>query len=462
MRFSPLHAIVVAALSAGFLAGPPRPATAQTPPPVQDVLGDYQQRRDELLRQAQAVLAESQSRLDVRRSDAQAAFDAAIDRARAAHHRTVTSAVDAWSRQQKEANRVVLAGLDRLITAAEQRGELVEAQRIRGVRAQLTQDAVALAETMQAHASAPSGSEGVPSIATGNVAAWDRGARAVVSHRSSLNGAYHEKQYANFWTPGFMVVTLDKPYLLERIRMRLWDYEPRTYTYSIETSVDGVHYESASDERTGSSWQELSFTPRAVRYIRIHGLGCSEMERFHILTVEAFCPPPAPTPAAPEDAPEASAAAPVEAVLFTLDNDTAARESVTINGRPVDEANADRITEYLTRWTLSIRPTDHVVLTATDRKTGAVAFALFDRSGNLRSYSHAGMPVSSHQDAVKPPLKPSRWEPADAAESASIAPLRSMEGVPRAMPSDWGAIWLSSSDTGRCGVLLQSGTAPSD
>jgi hypothetical protein len=101
--------------------------------------------------------------------------------------------------------------------------------------------------------------------------------------------------------PCAWVITLPKMYLLQEIRMLLWDGSERFYQYTIETSTDGKNYQMAADCSKGEyrSWQALKFPPRLAKFIRLKGLLNSSNQGFHVVELEAYCMPPA-TPVTPK------------------------------------------------------------------------------------------------------------------------------------------------------------------
>lgn len=95
--------------------------------------------------------------------------------------------------------------------------------------------------------------------------------------------------------PTEATITLPKTYVLREIRLLLWDMEERFYRYNVEVSVDGLNFAPVGgDHSTGEwrSWQTLTFAPRVVKYIRLHGLYNSANGGFHCVELEAYCIPP--------------------------------------------------------------------------------------------------------------------------------------------------------------------------
>jgi BTB/POZ domain-containing protein 9 len=70
--------------------------------------------------------------------------------------------------------------------------------------------------------------------------------------------------------------------MLSSMKLRLWDGDPRSYRYFIETSVDKSNWKIAADRRNKNceSWQILQFDLRPVVYIRITGTYTSAINDF--------------------------------------------------------------------------------------------------------------------------------------------------------------------------------------
>ncbi|MEX0885788.1 MAG: hypothetical protein WD009_05035 [Phycisphaeraceae bacterium] len=148
----------------------------------------------------------------------------------------------------------------------------------------------------------------------------------------------------------------------------------------------------------------------------------------------------------------------VEAVLYAYDDDMRTRTQLYLNGDHVPDV--ERLSQYLSRFTLSLRPTDRLVLTASDTRSGGVAFILATPTGQVLSHSRQGrrvtpaaidVAVAGEADAD------TAWEDAVRVERMDLGALRRV--VPDGVwaPADWSAIWLASSDTGRCSVLVWPG-----
>lgn len=143
-------------------------------------------------------------------------------------------------------------------------------------------------------------------------------------------------------------------------------------------------------------------------------------------------------------------------ILMVQDGDINTRSELWINGRRVSDGavRTDRVTPYVTHYRFSLRPDDVVVVTCTDNSVGALTFLLSTSDGQLISYSHPGLPVTTAADA---PARLSsttikRWEGA-VPVARSTATLRGA-ATPDPMPDDWSAIWTGSLAGGRCHALV--------
>lgn len=72
---------------------------------------------------------------------------------------------------------------------------------------------------------------------------------------------------------GDILIQLGQPYYIGSLRLLLWDCDDRTYCFYIETSTNQKDWEMAVDKRHEQlkSWQQFTFNPRAVVFIKIVG-----------------------------------------------------------------------------------------------------------------------------------------------------------------------------------------------
>lgn len=137
------------------------------------------------------------------------------------------------------------------------------------------------------------------SIPTQNVASIANSALVVEgvsrSRNALINGDYRIYDWDAGYTchqlgSGSIIVQLAQPYLLDSMRLLLWDIDSRTYSYYIETSVDRIVWHTVVDKRNEKcrSWQIIKFSRRPVVYIKITGTRNTANEVFHCVHFE--CP----------------------------------------------------------------------------------------------------------------------------------------------------------------------------
>merc|ERR1712012_366743 len=87
-----------------------------------------------------------------------------------------------------------------------------------------------------------------------------------------------------------IVVKLGMQCIINHFRMLLWDKDNRSYSYYIEVSMDQKDWVKVIDHSKYlcRSWQDLYFTPRVVRYIRIVGTYNTLNKVFHVVSLEAY------------------------------------------------------------------------------------------------------------------------------------------------------------------------------
>ncbi|CAG2161843.1 unnamed protein product [Oppiella nova] len=89
---------------------------------------------------------------------------------------------------------------------------------------------------------------------------------------------------------GAIVVQLSQPFMIDSMRLLLWDTDKRAYSYYVEASVDQQNWAMVADKRKERcrSWQVLRFARRPIVFIRIVGTYNSANEVFHCVHFE--CP----------------------------------------------------------------------------------------------------------------------------------------------------------------------------
>lgn len=87
-----------------------------------------------------------------------------------------------------------------------------------------------------------------------------------------------------------IIIELENNYVINHIKILLWDRDNRSYSYCVEVSPNRINWQRVVDytDQFCRSWQNLYFTPRAVRYIKLVGSRNTENETFHAVALEAY------------------------------------------------------------------------------------------------------------------------------------------------------------------------------
>ena len=86
-----------------------------------------------------------------------------------------------------------------------------------------------------------------------------------------------------------IIIKLGMQCIVNHIKMLLWDRDQRAYSYYIDVSMDQKDWVRVCDHSKYycRSWQELYFTPRVVKFIRIVGTHNTVNKVFHVVSLEA-------------------------------------------------------------------------------------------------------------------------------------------------------------------------------
>ncbi|CAL7945813.1 unnamed protein product [Xylocopa violacea] len=137
-------------------------------------------------------------------------------------------------------------------------------------------------------------------IPTRNVATMDQSATVTEgvcrSRNALLNGDTSNYDWDSGYTchqvgSGSILVQLGQPYIIDSMRLLLWDCDDRSYSYYIEVSGNSWSWAVVADKTRENcrSWQTISFEPaRPVVFIRIVGTHNTANEVFHCVHFE--CP----------------------------------------------------------------------------------------------------------------------------------------------------------------------------
>lgn len=134
---------------------------------------------------------------------------------------------------------------------------------------------------------------------THNVATVDMSANVLDgvsrTRNALINGDFSNYDWDSGYTchqlhSGVILLRLGQPYIIGSMRLLLWDCDDRNYGYYIETSLDQRSWDLVVDRRRepSRSWQNLSFQPRPMIFIKIVGTRNTANEIFHCVHFE--CP----------------------------------------------------------------------------------------------------------------------------------------------------------------------------
>ena len=89
---------------------------------------------------------------------------------------------------------------------------------------------------------------------------------------------------------GAIIVQLAQPYIVDSMRLLLWDCDGRSYSYYVEVSVDQLVWELVADKTHEGcrSWQIITFEKRPITFVKIVGTNNTANEVFHCVHFE--CP----------------------------------------------------------------------------------------------------------------------------------------------------------------------------
>ncbi|KAI7800068.1 BTB/POZ domain-containing protein 9-like [Triplophysa rosa] len=85
-------------------------------------------------------------------------------------------------------------------------------------------------------------------------------------------------------------VKLGQAFIINHIRILLWDRDSRSYSYYLEVSVDELDWVRVVDHSKSlcRSWQNLYFSARVCRYVRIVGTHNTVNKVFHLVAFECM------------------------------------------------------------------------------------------------------------------------------------------------------------------------------
>ncbi|XP_063426944.1 BTB/POZ domain-containing protein 9-like [Mytilus trossulus] len=115
------------------------------------------------------------------------------------------------------------------------------------------------------------------------------------SRNALINGDIRHYDWDSGYTchqlgSGAVIVQLAQPYIVDSMRLLLWDCDDRSYSYYIEVSIDQKNWHMVIDKRNEpcKSWQHITFDKRPVAFVKIVGTSNTANEVFHCVHFE--CP----------------------------------------------------------------------------------------------------------------------------------------------------------------------------
>ncbi|XP_059839053.1 BTB/POZ domain-containing protein 9 isoform X1 [Hypanus sabinus] len=115
------------------------------------------------------------------------------------------------------------------------------------------------------------------------------------SRNALLNGDTRNYDWDSGYTchqlgSGAIVIQLAQPFMIDSMRLLLWDCDDRSYSFYIEVSNNQQHWDRVADHTqvTCKSWQTITIKRQPVVFIRIVGTNNTANEVFHCVHFE--CP----------------------------------------------------------------------------------------------------------------------------------------------------------------------------
>lgn len=143
----------------------------------------------------------------------------------------------------------------------------------------------------------PAKIKGRGKVVAGNVALSSNGTKVlgtVFRPEAMLSGTTSADVYTQAPWPCEWTIELDKVYELRQIRFLLGHGDNRFYRYALSVSANGQKFTMVADHSRDKArdWQDITFSPRPVKQIKLIGLFNSANADFHVHAFEAYCIPP--------------------------------------------------------------------------------------------------------------------------------------------------------------------------
>lgn len=111
-----------------------------------------------------------------------------------------------------------------------------------------------------------------------------------MDHPYDMEKGYTRHAISSVSDENGIVIELGSIFIINHFKILLWDLDPRSYSYVIDVSVEGEHWERVIDHSAYlcRSWQHLYFEKRPVKFIRITGVHNTVNKVFHLVSLQAM------------------------------------------------------------------------------------------------------------------------------------------------------------------------------
>jgi BTB/POZ domain-containing protein 9 len=111
------------------------------------------------------------------------------------------------------------------------------------------------------------------------------------SHSYDMEKGYTRHGITSKEDENGIIIELGNIYIINYIKILLWDLDNRSYGYVVDVSVERSNWQRVIDYSSYHcrSWQHLYFNARPVKFIRIKGTHNTVNRVFHLVSLEAMC-----------------------------------------------------------------------------------------------------------------------------------------------------------------------------
>lgn len=111
-----------------------------------------------------------------------------------------------------------------------------------------------------------------------------------IDHAYDMEKGYTRHAISSKNDDNGIIIELGNIFIINHMRILLWDLDHRSYSYVIDVSVEREYWERVIDHSTYycRSWQDLHFEKRPVKFIRVTGTHNTVNKIFHLVSVQAM------------------------------------------------------------------------------------------------------------------------------------------------------------------------------